>query len=124
MGVVLFKMLTGRLPFGNFTAVPDILLAHAEQAPPPFSEVNSQVRVQPQIEAVVRRCLAKNPQERPAGGTRLAGRSARPRPGVHGMGIRGRGAAAGFAQRETQIDIDLGGVLDQMEAWMPEAPPS
>ena len=40
VGVLLFEMLTGRLPFtGNETM--DVLLAHATEAPPTFAEVGS-----------------------------------------------------------------------------------
>src|ERR1700722_19159788 len=66
VGVLLFEMLTGRLPFtGNETM--DVLLAHATEAPPSFAEVSAGNSIPPAVEAVVRRCLAKKPDERPAG---------------------------------------------------------
>jgi len=117
VGVVLFKMLTGRLPFGEFSVTADILLAHAEQPPPPFSAMND--RALPAVEAVVRSCLAKFPCERPQSARELAERFQ----GALGQKIIEWEAAeesppAASALRETRID--LADVLDQMEAWMPE----
>ena len=59
VGVLLFEMLTGRLPFtGNETM--DVLLAHATEAPPSFAAVGAPSWVSPAVEDVVHRCLAKN----------------------------------------------------------------
>jgi serine/threonine-protein kinase len=64
VGVVLFEMLTGRRPFERFT-VKELLRAHAEDAPPSFAEMGLTNRVSCALEAVVRACLAKNPDQRP-----------------------------------------------------------
>jgi len=116
-GVVLFKMLTGRLPFGEHSETADILLAHAEQTPPPFSSMDA--RVAPAIEAVVQGCLAKFPSERPASARDLAERyqSALGQKIIAWEVVAGPVPAAS-PQRETRID--LVDVVDQMEAWMPE----
>jgi serine/threonine-protein kinase len=123
VGVVLFKMLTGHLPFGNFSETRDILLAHAELDPPAFVHVNVDVEVEvdPAVEAVVRSCLAKNPQERPASARELA-RSFQNALGQEFLEWESVVVALppASAQRETQVDIDLAGVLAQMDAWMPE----
>src|SRR5260370_9808542 len=64
LGVILFELLTGRLPFaGNETM--DVLLAHATEAPPTFSSLGATTWVSPAIEAVVQNCLSKNPADRP-----------------------------------------------------------
>ena len=63
VGVILFELLTGRLPFAGGETM-DVLLAHATQAPPSFTEVGAQLWVPPAVEAVVQRCLAKNPADR------------------------------------------------------------
>ena len=44
----------------------DVLFAHATEAPPTFAEAGVSEWVPAEIEAVVMRCLAKNPDERPA----------------------------------------------------------
>lgn len=65
-GVVLFEMLTGRLPFGANTSHDDIYRiqnAHCVEAPPRLRDINPDVT--PAVEEVVLRCLAKSPADRP-----------------------------------------------------------
>jgi eukaryotic-like serine/threonine-protein kinase len=62
VGVLLYEMLSGQLPFSGRSTM-DLLLAHVTEDPPPLSTVN--LDVPPAIEAVVSRCLAKNPEDRP-----------------------------------------------------------
>jgi serine/threonine protein kinase len=66
-GCVLYEMLTGAPPFnpsGNGDGDTDFAtkLAHVQQAPPPLRMKNP--ALPPRLEAVVMRCLAKNPAER------------------------------------------------------------
>ncbi len=61
LGVVLYQMLTGYVPFGG-EATSAILFAHLNKSPTPPSQLTAFVT--PQVEAVVMRALAKNPQER------------------------------------------------------------
>jgi serine/threonine protein kinase len=61
LGVVLYQMLTGYVPFGG-EATSAILFAHLNKSPTPPSKLTAFVT--PQVEAVVMRALAKNPQER------------------------------------------------------------
>ncbi len=119
VGVVLFKMLTGCLPFGHFTETRDILLAHAELTPPFFSDVSAELCVPAAIEAVVRDCLAKPPDKRPASARELAERyqAALGQKIIEWESVF-TSLPAASPHRETQIDH--AGVLDQMEAWMPE----
>src|SRR5438094_9910611 len=56
VGVVLFHLLTGRLPFGDVSGVTDILLAHADKAPPTFGEAAAGGLVPPAVEAVSQSC--------------------------------------------------------------------
>jgi eukaryotic-like serine/threonine-protein kinase len=65
VGIILFELLTGRLPFTGSETM-DVLLAHATQQPPTFAEFGASDWVPPGVEAVVKRCLSKNPQDRPA----------------------------------------------------------
>lgn len=72
VGVILFELLTGRLPFAGSSAM-DVLLAHAVDAPPSFREIGV-VEIPPPIERVVQTCLAKNPEQRPPDARALVAR--------------------------------------------------
>ncbi len=61
IGVVLYELLTGRVPFEGETAV-TIALQHISREPPPPSSVNP--AVPPALDAVVLRALRKDPVER------------------------------------------------------------
>jgi serine/threonine-protein kinase len=62
LGVMLYEMLAGARPFtGTQTK---ILYDHAHTAPPSFAELVPGVAIPPEVEAVVRRCLEKDPAER------------------------------------------------------------
>ncbi|MFL5243991.1 MAG: serine/threonine protein kinase [Gemmataceae bacterium] len=64
VGVILFEMLSGRLPFEQATTK-ELLAAHAAQTPPSFRELGMGHSIPPALEAVVRDCLAKSPASRP-----------------------------------------------------------
>jgi serine/threonine-protein kinase len=70
IGVILYEFLTGYRPFqGN----PQKLMAdHCLADPPPFSEMNPDVDLA-EVERVVRRCLAKDPNDRPQSALDLIG---------------------------------------------------
>jgi len=63
IGVVLYEMLTGRVPFDAKAAV-TIALKHVSESPPPPSAVNPSVP--PELEQAVLWALTKNPADRPA----------------------------------------------------------
>ena len=69
LGVVLYELLTGRPPFDadNVTA---IAIAHVDKAPTPPSELVADL--DPALDDLVMRCLAKDPQERFPEGCALA----------------------------------------------------
>lgn len=71
VGVMLFELLTGRLPFIREETM-DVLFAHATEAPPTFAEAGAANWAPPAIEAVVMRCLEKDPLNRPASARELA----------------------------------------------------
>lgn len=68
-GVVLFELLTGQKPFDaeNVTA---IAISHVDKEPPAPSSINPDLS--PGVDAIVLRCLAKDPAERFEDGTALA----------------------------------------------------
>jgi serine/threonine-protein kinase len=72
VGVILYEMLTGKRPF-EYGSARELLLAHADEPPPPFADKGvSAEQVPPAIEAVVLGCLAKFPDHRPATARDLA----------------------------------------------------
>lgn len=71
VGVILFELLTGQLPFSGGSTM-DILLAHATEQAPAFSSLGLPVQVPAEIERVVVHCLAKDPNQRPQHARELA----------------------------------------------------
>jgi hypothetical protein len=66
LGVVVFEMLTGKLPFAASNAV-GWLYKHTDEPPPRFRDVSKAARNLPEpLEAALLRALAKNPQDRQA----------------------------------------------------------
>ncbi|HJT79280.1 MAG TPA: serine/threonine-protein kinase, partial [Gemmataceae bacterium] len=73
VGVILYELLSGKLPFtGDCTM--DVLLSHATQEAPTFSDLGISGWVPSDVEAVVRTCLAKDPNDRPSNARELAER--------------------------------------------------
>ncbi len=70
VGVMLYEFLTGHRPFSGDAW--NLLYNHCHTSPPPFAERNPNVVVPPEIERVVMRCLAKNPDDRPQSARELA----------------------------------------------------
>ncbi|HEY2784203.1 MAG TPA: protein kinase, partial [Fimbriiglobus sp.] len=73
VGVMLYELMTGRLPFVGATSM-DVLLAHATEAPPPFAELGLDGIIPRQIEELVRTCLGKTPESRPQSARELSER--------------------------------------------------
>src|SRR5947199_10445708 len=63
LGVTLDQMLGGDVPFKG-TSIPSIMKKHLTESPPPLAALG--VQVPPQIEAVVRHALEKEPENRTA----------------------------------------------------------
>ncbi len=63
VGILLYELLTGCKPFEG-DSLPATLLAQKEMPPPPFEAKAPGLRLSSELEAVVRRALAKSPQER------------------------------------------------------------
>ena len=63
VGIILYEMLSGRLPF-NSNHVERLLNSHLREPPPPFAKIGFE-HCPPGLEAVVQRILSKYPNERP-----------------------------------------------------------
>lgn len=68
LGVILFEILTGALPFTAEDPT-DIALLHISQPPPPPRSINPDLS--PAVEAVILKALQKNPRERYQTGAKL-----------------------------------------------------
>lgn len=124
VGVMLYELLTGRLPFNGLSTM-DMLLAHATESPPKMSEV-CEVWVPPAIEKVVAWCLEKQPGNRPTSARELAQR--------YDEALQAQDASSkdeSAEQAEQPMDIPLqppvldpsdpSAVVYQFQAWMPES---
>ena len=72
IGVMLYEMLAGRLPFEGDSAVA-VALKHLSEPPPPISQCAPDVH--PALEAVVMAALAKDPAQRWQSAEDLVGRA-------------------------------------------------
>ena len=70
VGVILYQLLTGYLPFTGGQNL--VFVGHLYNSPPPFAEKNPEVHVTPEVEALVLRCLEKDPKRRPPSARALA----------------------------------------------------
>jgi len=71
VGVILFELLTGRLPFLGATPA-ELVEAHLHAQPPPLGRVAGSGKMTPALEALVHSCLAKDPADRPPSARELA----------------------------------------------------
>ena len=63
LGVMMFEMLAGKVPFDSPNSV-NILMAHVHEQIPNIGDLNPSAKVPPALEALVRKCMAKNPDDR------------------------------------------------------------
>jgi len=63
LGVLLYHMLTGEVPFTAPNPV-DIILKHLHEAPVPPRKLRPDLQIDPQLEAILLRCMAKERAER------------------------------------------------------------
>lgn len=69
LGIVLYQMLTGRVPFSASTPM-QVMLQHVQEPPPAPRALNP--ALSPQVEAVTLRALAKDPNQRFQSASQLA----------------------------------------------------
>jgi len=73
VGVIMYELLTGRLPF-DCGSVMEMMIAHATDCPPTFEEIGMGRSIPSIVEDVVRMCLEKDPARRPQSASDLAER--------------------------------------------------
>jgi serine/threonine-protein kinase len=71
VGVMMYELLSGRLPFVGPNPY-DMMLGHATEIAPTFAEIGVDEWVPETVERVVRRCLEKDPKDRPQTAHELA----------------------------------------------------
>jgi CheY-like chemotaxis protein len=64
VGVMLYQMLAGRLPFPSDSELMAIVMMHLHREPPPLRELDPEIA--PEIDRVVMSALRKDPRQRPA----------------------------------------------------------
>ncbi len=126
VGIIIFELLTGRLPFTGAETM-DVLLAHATEPPPAFNAVGAG-SVSAAIEAVVRSCLAKNPADRPASARELweryeaaLGQEDVPQSPQAPAAETEAAAPETPANGKAPLPYDPEVVVYHLEAWMPDA---
>ena len=63
LGVMIYEMMTGKVPFDRGASV-NTLMAHVNDTPPPLAEANPRIQISPQMEGIVYRCLEKDASKR------------------------------------------------------------
>ena len=111
MGIVLYEMLTGELPFSGGSAV-EIAMKQVQDAPTPPSQLNR--LISPPLEQVVMRALAKDPQLRYTSAREMADDLERVRRGL---------AVSQNTQQATRVMAAVPPQTQVMEAYARPAPP-
>ena len=117
VGVVLYRLLAGMLPFQEYTETEDILNAHRLKAPPSFAE-RGVTDVPREVEMLVRQLLSKNPSERPADAKELTQRYLR---AIRAPELPATAFDVEEIETNRKVTYDETDRLDRMEAWMPES---
>jgi serine/threonine protein kinase len=117
VGVLLFFLLTGHLPFEQAASVEEILQFHVNQEPPTFAAVGAGDKVSHAIEEVVQACLAKFPVERPQTARELGERFEK----ALGQKILIEDQPSAPLPATTKARINPRELVDALEAWMPES---
>ena len=122
VGVILYELLSGRLPFHREETM-DVLLAHATESPPSFADIGVADAIPVAVERVVMSCLEKDPNLRPASARDLA------QAFEQAIYEDEMGGTADQQSPETQAEIaalpqkvfDPNALVYHMEAWMPDS---
>ena len=84
-GVIAYELLTGAHPFASHTTAQRLIAAHLSEAPAPFATANP--AVPRHIAALVMRCLAKDPADRPVDANEILAQLSSPH-GTHSATTR------------------------------------
>jgi serine/threonine-protein kinase len=120
VGVMMYELLTGRLPFVGPSSM-DLMLAHATEMAPRFAELKLPVVIPEPVEAVVCLCLEKEPNDRPQTARELAELY------ETAMSLDQSGLTPSSRPAPTsdsafpQLPTDPNTLTFTMEAWMPES---
>jgi serine/threonine-protein kinase len=123
VGIILYELLTGALPFSGRSSM-DMFLAHAAEPPPPFSTIGAGDWVSPALETVVMSCLAKEPSKRPASARELAEQFELALEQEHlarEQQSTEEAEQAANAAPPAKLILDPNAVVHELEAWMPES---
>ncbi len=63
LGIIMYEMLTGKVPFDRPNSV-HIMMAHVNEPPPPMRSINPDIQITPSSEELILKCLAKDPDQR------------------------------------------------------------
>src|SRR5580658_9542009 len=63
LGIIMYEMMTGKVPFDSTTSV-NILMAQVKEDAIPLREMNASVRASPEMEEIIARCMSKSPDDR------------------------------------------------------------
>jgi eukaryotic-like serine/threonine-protein kinase len=120
VGVMMYELLTGRLPFNGPSSM-DLMLAHATEQAPRFGDLGLPVNIPESIEAAVFLCLEKNPDDRPQHARELC-ELYETALAMDQSGMERRAVAAPTAAEPLALyATDPSALAFTMEAWMPES---
>src|SRR5437870_1526050 len=126
VGIILYELLTGKLPFNGSVPL-DILMAHSTEKPPSFAQVGAAGVVSPAVEAMIMTCLEKDPAKRPQSARDLAesydkalARTSYEPLDEPPVAAPPKSSTPGPLDYDQKI-VDPHAVVYHMEAWMPEA---
>src|ERR1700736_2936935 len=63
LGIIMYEMITGKVPFDRPNSV-NILMAHVNEEAPALRVMNPNINISPQIEETIGRCMAKDVDQR------------------------------------------------------------
>jgi serine/threonine protein kinase len=96
LGIILYEMLTGEVPFDD-QSLPAVLVKHMSEAPAPPSQRRPDLAISPALEAIALRCLAKDPAARYATADELGAALRAATPSAMGDATIAMGSAAAAA---------------------------
>ena len=118
VGVILYELLTGRLPFVGLTSM-DLMLAHATEKAPSFKELDLDGLIPASVEQVVFSCLEKDPKDRPQSARELIDRYETAL-AIDEMGLPEAATETATLAAPVVYD-DPTTFTFHLEAWMPES---